>query len=438
MKQVYGAALAAAASVVSCAAIDVLQADFVDVLLPEVGHVFGVTSAHHTTLEEMNLRAEDVYILPKAPKLEDCLSALVGRPMTEQIKPFSNSLATLDVKPYQAAQIKIAEARAAELAASVAPLVAFAPTNKSYRAASFESIEIAPGQYQSYLYAIIQAIVYALLVPGALFAVKNGRSTKHVKKTLFGTSFFVYYSAAIIVLQNVFSMRSLFALPLALAAGLLTMPHALRSFDSIEKLGRLRECCPHLKGLEQEPLGYLACLKMYSMVNANLSYHFLSSFLPFRYGLAGIVTSNPMIAGALYIAYLAVVANMINARIREDPDARKAQARVVSFDCAFVAVAGFSFLLNLIAVYCGVGDFVAFDPPVFFTAMRTFELNLGTLIMTIALFCTWGVGYHEQGQLDEAGHNVTSMSSVALRSSEEARSALHQTLDEVRARGFNA
>lgn len=52
----YGAALIAACSIVSSGAIDILEGpEFIDVLLPEVAHVFGVTSAHHTTLEEMNL-----------------------------------------------------------------------------------------------------------------------------------------------------------------------------------------------------------------------------------------------------------------------------------------------------------------------------------------------------------------------------------------------
>lgn len=58
MMKVYGAVLVATCSIVSSGAADVLEGpEFIDVLLPEVAHVFGVTSAHHTTLEEMNLYA---------------------------------------------------------------------------------------------------------------------------------------------------------------------------------------------------------------------------------------------------------------------------------------------------------------------------------------------------------------------------------------------
>lgn len=40
-------------------------------------------------------RVEDVYVLPAAPKLEDCLSALVGIPMTRQVH--SNQIGVLIV-----------------------------------------------------------------------------------------------------------------------------------------------------------------------------------------------------------------------------------------------------------------------------------------------------------------------------------------------------
>ncbi|CDJ60897.1 hypothetical protein, conserved [Eimeria maxima] len=431
----YGAALVAACSIVSSRATDILEGpEFIDVLLPEVGHVFGVTSAHHTTLEEMNLRVQDVYVLPPAPKLEDCLSALVGIPITHQVKPFSDSVSMLDVKPYQNAQLKIAEARAAELAASVAPLVALAPKSKFYKSASLSSlsIEIAPGPYQSMLYAIVQALVYAILVPGALRGIRSGRSTAHAQKMLLGTAFFVFHSAGIVILQNVLSLRALIAIPVSLALGLAAMMLALRSMDSVEQLHKVRAHLPHTHGMEREPLAWCACMKLYCILLANMSYHLLSSLMPYRYGLAGIITGNVMLAGLLYLGYLVVVASLVFRKIREDPDSRKVQCRIVSLNCAYIAASGVSFYTNLIAVYCGVGDFVALEPAVFFTANRIFELNLGTIIAIIALLAMWGMAYHEQSQMDESGKNVSSMSSVALSTHEESRRALEEALHEMR------
>lgn len=43
-------------------------------------------------------------------------------------------------------------------------LVSLAPKSKYYTAASLFSIEIAPGPYRSSIYAIVQALVYAILV----------------------------------------------------------------------------------------------------------------------------------------------------------------------------------------------------------------------------------------------------------------------------------
>ncbi|KAL8272684.1 hypothetical protein Esti_003388 [Eimeria stiedai] len=450
----YGAVLAATCSIVSSGASDILEGpEFIDVLLPEVAHVFGVTSAHHTTLEEMNLRAEDVYVLPRAPKLEDCLSALVGMPMTQQVKPFADSVSMLDIKPYQNAQLRIvsgflahspglphtdmsvfqAEARAAELAASVAPLVALAPKSKHYQASSLFSIEVAPGIYQSSWYAIVQAIMYSILVrpTSHLDNLDNRRATAHFKKTLLGIAFFIYHSAGIVILHNVLGIRALFALPLAIALGLVAASLALRSVDSVEHLQKMKQHCPLLQGMEREPLGYCASAKMYCLILANLSYHTISTFLPYRYGLAGLLSSNVIIVGLLYAAYLMAVGLMVLKKMKEDSDSRKVQARVISLDCAYIAASGISFFANLIAVYGGIGDFVALEPAVFFTASRTMELNIGTIIMVIALLAMFGVGYHEQNQMDSSGQNVSSLSSVAVATQEEARRALEEALTEV-------
>lgn len=433
----YCVAFAATCSIVSGGAIDILEGpEFIDVLLPEVGHVFGVTSTLHTTLEEMNLRAEDVYVLPRAPKLEDCLSALVGIPMTQQAKPFAESVSMLDLKPYQNAQLKIAEARAAELAASVAPLVSLAPKSSYHKTTSLFSIEIAPGAYRSPVYAIVEAIVYSILVPGALFGIRNGRATAHVKKILLGTAFFIWHSVAIVLLHNVLGIRALFSLPLALALGLCALLLALRSVDSVEFARKTADHLPHLQGMQREPLAWCGSMKMYCVLMANLSYHFLSSFLPYRYGLAGILTTNVIIVGLLYLGYLGAVAFCVFQKIKADPDSSKVQSRIVSFNCAYIAVSGISFFLNLIAVYCGIGDFVALEPAVFFTASRTFELNIGTIVMLSVLLSMWGVGYHEQNQMDASGKNVSSMSSVALGTHEESRKALEEALNEVRTKGF--
>ncbi|KAL8431401.1 hypothetical protein Efla_001756 [Eimeria flavescens] len=464
----YGAVFAATCSIVSSGAIDILEGpEFIDVLLPEVAHVFGMTSAHHTTLEEMNLRAEDVYVLPRAPKVEDCLSALEGMPMTRQAKPFADSVSMLDIKPYQNAQLRIAEARAAELAASVAPvspaavelggwhlsysgvqLVSLAPKSKSYRTAAFFSIEIAPGLYQSPWYAVVQAIIYSILVRTSKDLLDFRRATGHFKKILMGITFFIYHSLAIVLLHNVLGIRALLALPMAIAFGLVALSLALRSVDSVEHLRRMTDCCPFLQGMErvnhignsvpfhtrhldvQEPLGYCASVKMYCILIANLSYHAISTFLPYRYGLAGFVTGNVMFAGLLYAAYLAAVSLMVLKKIKEDADSRKVQARVISMDCAYIVASGVSFYGNLIAVYGGIGDFVALEPAVFFTASRTLELNIGTIIMVIALLAMFGVGYHEQNQMDSSGKNVSSISSVAVATHEEARRALEEALTE--------
>ncbi|XP_026193332.1 uncharacterized protein LOC34622901 [Cyclospora cayetanensis] len=422
--------LATACLLVRTGATDVLQGpEFIDTLLPEIAHVFGVTSTQHTTLEEMNLRAEDVYVLPRAPKVEDCLSALNGIPMTQQAKPFSDSASMLDVKPYESAQLKIAEARAAELAASVAPVVSVAPKSKYYKS-SISSMEIAPGAYRSTFYVIFQAVMYLILVPGALRGIRYGRITD-VKTMLSNTVFFVCYSVGVVIFQNVLAVRALFALPLSVAFGLYAMRHTLRSMDSVEHLQSTQDNLPYSQGMGKEPLAWLMCIEMYCVLLANFSYHFVSCFVPYVYGLAGLVTSNIIVAGFVYLAYLGAVAYLLYLKIKADPESRKVQSRIVTFNCAYVVASGISFYTNVLAVYRNIGDFVALEPAVFFTATRIFELNLGTAIMIIALLVIWGVGYHEQNQMDERGKNVSTMSSVSLSTEDESRRALEEALNEM-------
>lgn len=69
--------------------------------------------------------------------------------------------------------------------------------------------------------------------------------------------------------------------------------------------------------------------------------------MPYRYGLAGIITGNVMLAGLLYLGYLVVVASLVFRKIREDPDSRKVQCRIVSLNCAYIAASGVSFYTNV-------------------------------------------------------------------------------------------
>lgn len=81
--------------------------------------------------------------------------------------------------------------------------------------------------------------------------------------------------------------------------------------------------------------------------------HFPCSFLPYRYGIAGIVTSNSMIAGLLYIAYLVGVSMVVFDKLKKS-DPKGAQNRVLAFDCAFIATAGISFYCN-VSWNCALG-----------------------------------------------------------------------------------
>ncbi|CDJ51049.1 hypothetical protein, conserved [Eimeria brunetti] len=257
-------------------------------------------------------------------------------------------------------------------------LVALAPKSKFYKSPSFMtlSIEIAPGPYQSPLYAIVQALIYAILVPGALRGIRKGYES--------------------------------------------LMP----SHGRCGKVMKIQEVnCP----CTEDALGHiLLCVPFCRDCPSP------ERVLPYRYGLAGIATGNVMFAGLLYLAYLVVVSSLVFRKLKEDPDNRKVQCRIVSLNCAYIAASGIFFYTNLIAVYGGVGDFVALEPAVFFTANRIFELNIGTIIGVVVLLSMWGMAYHEQSQMDESGKNVSSMSSVALSTHEESRRALEEALNEMR------
>lgn len=72
-----------------------------------------------------------------------------------------------------------------------------------------------------------------------------------------------------------------------------------------------------------------------------------NSFLPYRYGLAGILSTNVMIVGLLYLGYLGTVAYCVLQKIKADRDSSKVQSRIVSFNCAYIAVSGISFFMNV-------------------------------------------------------------------------------------------
>ncbi|KAL8450787.1 hypothetical protein Emag_003075 [Eimeria magna] len=227
------------------------------------------------------------------------------------------------------------------------------------------------------------------------------RATAHFKKILLGIAFFIYHSAAIVILHNG-------------ASWLLCQRQDVLHYPGEPFL-------PH----------HFYVRWLIDLDSTNTSSIFAkNSFLPFRYGLAGLISSNVIIVGLLYAAYIVTVGLMVLKKLKEDSDSRKVQSRVISLDCAYIAASGISFFANLIAVYGGIGDFVALEPAVFFTASRTMELNIGTIIMVIALLAMFGVGYHEQNQMESSGKNISSISSVAVATQDEARRALEEALHE--------
>lgn len=72
-----------------------------------------------------------------------------------------------------------------------------------------------------------------------------------------------------------------------------------------------------------------------------------NSFLPFRYGVAGLLTGNHIYAGLLYLAYLLAVSTLVLQKVKADPDSRKVQSRIVALDCAYIAISGISFFMNV-------------------------------------------------------------------------------------------
>lgn len=54
-----------------------------------------------------------------------------------------------------------------------------------------------------------------------------------------------------------------------------------------------------------------------------------------------------MIAGLLYLAYLVLVSCLVLRKIRADPDSRKVQCRIVSFNCAYIVASGVTFYTNV-------------------------------------------------------------------------------------------
>ncbi|CBZ56360.1 conserved hypothetical protein [Neospora caninum Liverpool] len=151
--------------------------------------------------------------------------------------------------------------------------------------------------------------------------------------------------------------------------------------------------------MEKEPFGWFVACHAFCLLCANLLYCLISGFLPGHFGIAGMLTGNPVIAGLLYILWLGSVSTGIFFFITsEEADARKTQDLVVGFCCSYCAVAGLSFLTNVVAIYGNIGSFVALDPVPFFSVSNFFSFNVPTLTLLSVLFILWAVGFKAIGK----------------------------------------
>ncbi|KYF40496.1 hypothetical protein TGARI_278145 [Toxoplasma gondii ARI] len=384
------------------------------------------------TMKKLNVEPREVYILPRPPKIEDCLSAMQGRPLTRMPKPYDSGTESSSIEGYRQAQLRVAQAKAELGIGELSHAHAVHPASE-LKGVEIRSFEEVPAQYQSFIYVLPQFVVHTALIPGAIFGLKYAKTAQYIRQYLPAFSGYFYLSVGFILFINVFPVSSLLGVLLAFSMGLAGSLFALRSIQSLKWLERLGRATTLLRGMEKEPFGWLVACRAFCVLCANLLYCFVSGFIPGHLGIAGMLTGNLVIAGLLYLLWLSAVSMGIFFLITsEEADARKTQNLVVAFCCSYCAVAGLSFFTNVAAIYGNTGSFVALDPgknnqtPVhrttdcmmstrlvpFFSVSNLFSFNVPTLVLLSLLFIMWAAGFKMISEMDkvQAGDSLSAFS----------------------------
>ncbi|PFH31359.1 hypothetical protein BESB_027940 [Besnoitia besnoiti] len=376
------------------------------------------------TMQSLSVDPGDAYILPRPPRIEECLSAMQGRPLTRMPKPYDMGIEVSSFEGYRTAQLRIAEAKTGMGIGGEQPeqLLPAASYQKGLDVQSFEEV---PAQYQSLLYVIPQALVYIAVVPGATIGLKYAKSPWYIRQGLLALSSYIYMSLGLILFISVLPLPAFIAVVLSLSLALLGALLALRSVQSLLWFERGEKTASFLRGMEKEPYGWLLACQAFCLLSANLLYCLVSGFLPGHLGVAGLFTGNTAVAGFLYFVWIIAVATGVFLLITCDrADARKTQNVVLAFCCSYCIVAGLSFFANVTAIYGGIGNFVALDPVPFFSVANPFSFNAPTLMLLAIMLSLWAVGITLIGGMDDKAETGRSLSTVSLSSFSEASEAL--------------
>merc|ERR1712048_130203 len=390
--------LASACLALPCSALDMLEPEAMDNLATTLANMIGAEFSTHVSLEDLEVKAEDVYILPNPPNLEASLSALNGFALSRQPAPFDSGIEKLDIAAYQAAQTRIAEAKPQQARALEHVSYAMKPPAKGLTAFYVERL---PPIYQTYIYLIPLGIVSLLMLPISIFGLRYAKGQKYVGRTLTILTAYGVLSFLLVLFVNIFPIPSLIGCPLAFFLAALASLYALRSMDSIAFYRDISLFIPLMKPIIKEPLGWAASVNFFLIV-ANILLLAISSFFSVRFGILGLLTSNQIIAGILYFILLTAFTIIgFSTLSRSKVETKKIQCCVIAMLCAYAAVATLAILFNIVAMIAGSGMFVALDPVSFFQVSNPIEFNVATNIFICLYFVMWIAGYFMQLDLDQ-------------------------------------